>query len=229
MWCPNLDAFRIMSVVAEVSLPATEFELGRIFEPVADAIIELEPLVPLCETTVPLFWLHGAADDSFFESLRRSPAVRSTTKIDVFNDRTLFRLDWDARTDEFISGIEQHDGHILNAIGQSDAWEFELRFATHEVLSSFSTYCREADLPLTVRRVYTPSDPEEAASEGLSDPQLEALTLATEMGYYDIPRSCSTKELAAELGISDQAVTERLRRAIVALTTAKLTEIDASM
>lgn len=37
------------------------------------------------------------------------------------------------------------------------------------------------------------------------------------MGYYDIPRGCTTKELADELGISDQAVTERLRRAIGSL------------
>ncbi|RLM81550.1 helix-turn-helix domain-containing protein, partial [Halobellus sp. Atlit-38R] len=49
---------------------------------------------------------------------------------------------------------------------------------------------------------------------GLSEPQREALTLAVQMGYYDIPRGCTTQELASELGISDQAVTERLRRAI---------------
>jgi len=38
------------------------------------------------------------------------------------------------------------------------------------------------------------------------------------MGYYDIPRGCTTAELADELGISDQATTERLRRAIGAFT-----------
>jgi len=48
----------------------------------------------------------------------------------------------------------------------------------------------------------------------LSEPQREALTLAVRRGYYDIPRGCTTAELADELGISDQAVTERLRRAI---------------
>jgi predicted DNA binding protein len=41
--------------------------------------------------------------------------------------------------------------------------------------------------------------------------------LAVRRGYYDIPRRTSMGELAAELGISDQAVSERLRRAIVAL------------
>jgi hypothetical protein len=39
-----------------------------------------------------------------------------------------------------------------------------------------------------------------------------------EGGYYDIPRRMSTKDLAEEFGVSDQAITERLRRAIVALT-----------
>jgi len=37
-------------------------------------------------------------------------------------------------------------------------------------------------------------------------------------GYYSIPRQTSTQELADEFGISDQAVTERLRRAIETLT-----------
>lgn len=37
-------------------------------------------------------------------------------------------------------------------------------------------------------------------------------------GYYAIPRHLSTKDLAKEFDSSDQAVTERLRRAIVTLT-----------
>ena len=41
---------------------------------------------------------------------------------------------------------------------------------------------------------------------------------AVEGGYYSIPRRMSAQDLADEFGISDQAVTERLRRAIVTLT-----------
>ena len=36
--------------------------------------------------------------------------------------------------------------------------------------------------------------------------------------YYSIPRQMATRELADEFGISDQAVTERFRRAIETLT-----------
>jgi hypothetical protein len=45
----------------------------------------------------------------------------------------------------------------------------------------------------------------------------EALVLAVERGYYDIPRQCTTAQLAAVLGVSDQAVSERLRRGIATL------------
>ncbi|ERG89195.1 MAG: putative DNA binding protein [halophilic archaeon J07HX5] len=51
----------------------------------------------------------------------------------------------------------------------------------------------------------------------LTDAQLEAMTAAVENGYYDIPRDISTAELGDQLGISDQAVTERLRRGISTL------------
>lgn len=41
---------------------------------------------------------------------------------------------------------------------------------------------------------------------------------AVQGGYYSIPGRMSTQDLADALGISDQAVTERLRRAIETLT-----------
>jgi predicted DNA binding protein len=43
------------------------------------------------------------------------------------------------------------------------------------------------------------------------------VSLAVRGGYYGIPRGTSTQELADELGISAQAVTERLRRGVATL------------
>jgi predicted DNA binding protein len=56
----------------------------------------------------------------------------------------------------------------------------------------------------------------------LTTAQREALTLAIREDYYSIPRETSSQNLADQLDISDQALTERLRRAIVALTTSTL-------
>jgi len=50
-------------------------------------------------------------------------------------------------------------------------------------------------------------------------PQRETLSYAVSAGYHSLPRRVSTKDIAEEFDISDQAVTERLRRGITTLVT----------
>ncbi len=206
-----------MSVIAEVRVPSADFELGRILTVDGNTSIELESLVPIGDATVPLFWVHNASRESFLENVQRHPAVDDTSAVDVFKDRTLFTLDWNADQDHLFNGVHDHDGQLLSAVGTPDAWEFEFRFPAHERLSAFTDHCNHAQITLEMLRVYNPTEPDTAPWYGVTDPQREAMELAVEMGYYDIPRGCTTNELGAELGISDQAVTERLRRAIVTL------------
>ena len=203
-----------MSVITEVRIPPDDFELGRILSLDSTSAIELETLVPTGDTTVPLFWIYGAVDDEFLDTVRNHPTVNSVAKVDTFGDRTLFKMNWDASQDLLFQGISNHDGQILSATGTHKQWDFKLRFPTREALSQYRAWCKDANISVEPLRVYNPTDPSTDPWYGLSDPQREALTLAVRMGYYDIPRGCSTKELADELGISDQAVTERLRRAI---------------
>jgi predicted HTH transcriptional regulator len=47
---------------------------------------------------------------------------------------------------------------------------------------------------------------------GLTDSQQTALRLAAARGYYSVPRDVTAEDLAAELGITHQALSERLRR-----------------
>jgi predicted DNA binding protein len=206
-----------MSVIAEFRVPSTDFELGRILTIDGDTTIELERLVPIGEATVPLFWVHNSTRDSFVESVRNHPAINNASEVDVFEDRTLFTLDWESTEDRLIQGIQECEAQLLSAVGTPETWEFELRFADSDVLTEFSNYCEESDISLNINYVYNPTEPDAHPWYGLTDPQREAMTLAVRKGYYNIPRGCTTKELAAELGISDQAVTERLRRAIVTL------------
>lgn len=208
-----------MSVIAEFRVPSGDFELGRILSVEGMSSIELESLVPTGEATVPLFWVHNSTRNSFVENVQRHPAVNTAVSVDEFEDRTLFTLDWDANHDHVFKGINEYDGQLLSAIGTSIAWDFELRFPSHDALSGFREHCEDAQISMETIRVYNPTNPDAGPWYGLTELQREAITLAVERGYYDIPRGCTTKELADELGISDQAVTERLRRAIVALVT----------
>lgn len=57
---------------------------------------------------------------------------------------------------------------------------------------------------------------------GLTPEQYETLVAAVEHGYFEIPREVSMQDLAEELGVSHQALSERLRRAYETLVTAEL-------
>lgn len=203
-----------MSVITEVQIPSDDFELGQILDLEEASMIELETLVPSGGSIVPLFWIYEPVGNGFLETVERYPTVNTVTEVDVFEDRTLFRLDWDASQDHLFQCILDHDGQILSATGSPEGWNFEIRFPDREALSLCQDCCSDAHISLEFTRVYNPTDPEAGPWYGLSEPQREALTLAVRRGYYDIPRGCTTAELADELAISDQAVTERLRRAI---------------
>lgn len=53
----------------------------------------------------------------------------------------------------------------------------------------------------------------ESPLDALTDRQQEVLDVAYELGYYDVPRTSSTEEIAAELGVDDSTVAEHLQRA----------------
>ncbi len=203
-----------MSVITETRIPTEDFELGQILSLEYASAIELETLVPSGDVTVPLFWVYEPVDNGFLDTVERYPTVNSVTEVDVFDDRTLFRLDWDASQDHLFQCILEHDGQILSATGSPEGWNFEIRFKDREALSQCRDCCEDAHISLKITRIYNPTDPDAGPWYGLSEPQREALTLAVRSGYYEIPRGCTTAELANELEISDQAVTERLRRAI---------------
>lgn len=73
---------------------------------------------------------------------------------------------------------------------------------------------------VTLRRVF-PLGGEENSSVAqrwdLTPKQEEALRVAREMGYFDIPRAADATQIADELGLSKSAFLERLRRAERAL------------
>ena len=73
---------------------------------------------------------------------------------------------------------------------------------------------------VTLRRVYPlrGDDREPIARRwDLTDAQEEAVRVAWELGYFDLPRTVTASEVAAELGISKSAFLERLRRAQASL------------
>jgi predicted DNA binding protein len=218
-----------MSVIVELSIPAHEFELGRILNIEGGTTIELEEMVPLGETAVPFFSVHNQTRAAFEQSVRDHPSVEKLQEVGhKGEDKTLYSLRWQYERDLVFEGIVEARAHLLSATGHATDWEFELQFPSHDALARFKQYCEDGHISLELIRVYNPTKPESAPWYGLTEVQRETLVYAVEQGYYDIPRQISTQELADEFGVSDQAITERLRRGTIALVENTLGMLEPS-
>ncbi|MEZ3172681.1 helix-turn-helix domain-containing protein [Halorubrum sp. RMP-47] len=206
-----------MSVIAEVTIPSTAFELGQILRVEGPTQITLETMVPLGGRPTPFVRIRNDARESFERSVRDHPSVNNIQLVDTYDDETLYSLDWEPSDTSLLWKILDLDAVLLDASGDVDAWQLELRFPSHEALSSFQDHYLEQDIDVTIDRIYNPTKPGAGPWYGLTTPQRETLATSVGAGYYSLPRQISTKELADEFDISDQAVTERLRRGISTL------------
>ena len=201
-----------MATIARFTVPAGDFPLGRIFEDLPGATIELERIVPTTDRALPYFWVWGVEPGRVAAALESDPALASVTLVDEVDGSGLFRTTWNGDVDGLISVILGTDVTLLSATATSDNWLFEFRADDVEGIAEFQSACRDDDIAATLTRVYALSEMRSGSEYELTSDQHEALLLAFERGYYDDDRSVSLEELGEELEISRPAVSARLRR-----------------
>jgi predicted DNA binding protein len=201
-----------MSIVAEFTIDAEQFLLGRVLRAGGGMDIEIERVVPASKRVMPYVWVSGGDRAAFEESVRGTDEVRELLHLDTIGTRSLYRIAWDETVESLIYGMVETDATILEAHGR-DNWLFRIRFNDHASLSAFSDYCDRHDIRLDVRRVHDLSAAElNDRPLDLTPEQRETIELALERGYFEVPRRATLSDLAGELGVSQQAVSERLRR-----------------
>lgn len=213
-----------MTVTVTLSVAAGAFPLGDVFRALPNAQIELDRVVPSGEALLPYVWVSGEDADTDAAAIRTAIAasdhVQRVEVLDSLPDRTLVRIEWAPTVDGLITAITEQEAAILSASGDADRWRLELRFPTSAAASAFQQACRDAGVRVSITGVYDTTEGEPDRSAELTSDQHEALELALEWGYFDVPRRTTLVDLAAELGISDSAVSERLRRAQTTLAAA---------
>lgn len=198
-------------VITDISIAADQFELGRLFEPYPDVEIEVERVIPTRRNLVPLFWVSGAPSAEVEELLAEAPLVEGVEVLTEADDRTLFRVDWSPTVDPFFDPLVESQGEVLRAKGGPDAWEFRVQFTDRAAFRTFREGCTDRDVDVELLRLYDPTPPD-TEDTLLTDPQRDALVAAHDAGYWKVPRGTTVGELGGRLGISAQAVSERLRR-----------------
>lgn len=205
-----------MVVILEFSVPPESFMLGEILSDEPEVRVDVEQVVPIGDNVMPFSWVTG--DPEGFESGLKAVDISYEVVVeDEQRGRKLYRLEWRADDDDFVEAVLESEGTVLDATGTSQEWVFRVRFRSRESLSRFHRLADDAGLGLEVNRIYNPIEVSGDSRAGMTLTQTQTLTKALEMGYFNIPRETSLVELAEEFGVSDQAVSERLRRANVKL------------
>lgn len=205
-----------MAWIAEFTLSATDFPLGRLFDHWPTATLELDRVVPSGDTVMPFFWVHltdSATDlESIEEFIDDLPELRQAVLIEDLGDKGLFWAEWEPEYMGIMAAIPAADLAVLSASGSGDGWVFELRARNGDQLSRFQRLCEDEDIEVSLTKLTRLSEQSEEGQYDLTPEQQEALLLAFDNGYYEDPRETDIETLAEKIGITRQAFSSRLRR-----------------
>ena len=200
-----------MATVMEFTSPAAEFPLGSVFEDLPDVTVELERIVPHNDLVIPYFWVRGGDAVDIEDAFGAHAGVSEIRLVDSVEAEYLMRAEWDRAYVGILSALTETHLAVLSGVGTREGWRFEVRGETREAVSEFRSYCQEHDIAIDITSVHALL-PIQGEGYELTDTQREALVSAFELGYFDSPRQCSLEVVAAELGITQQSLSSRLRR-----------------
>ncbi|MFC4989205.1 helix-turn-helix domain-containing protein [Saliphagus infecundisoli] len=210
-----------MPAITEFRLPAADVALETTLDRAPGATIRLERSVSI---GFPAVLVSGSALETIDAALAADGSVDSFERRSR-SDQTLYDVAFDPPARDRLEAVLAGEGTVLEATAAGGRWHLELRFPDRETLSRSHDRLAERGMEATIGRIANVTDGSGAGRAGtesrLTPEQEEALSAAFEHGYFEIPRAISMEDLAARLGISHQALSERLRRAYGTLVEAE--------
>jgi predicted DNA binding protein len=202
-----------MATVVKGRVPADEFALYQTLSADPDIECEIERIVETGdEVVMPLIWLRGADHETVAAAIADDPSVQDPSLLTELENEHLYRMEWIADIQLVVQMLTGSKATIIDAYGTDGWWYLRVLYPTRDSLSATYDFCEANGLTFEVETIRE-MDGNPVGRYGLTEKQYEALRLAAERGYFDVPRSVDVNDLADELDISHQALSERLRRA----------------
>ena len=202
-----------MATITRASIPADQFALHDTLRSVPGAEFEIVQVVADRQDRVmPFLW--GTADDPdrLPDALEADPSTENVEVLADVGGEYLFRLEWTARTRVILHVLVEEEGTVLEGTGREDRWRFRVLFPEHDAVGSTYEFCEAHGIDLELEQISRVAESFRQGQFGLTESQYETIARAYEGGYYSVPRRKNLEELAEELDVSHQALSERLRR-----------------
>jgi len=161
---------------------------------------------------MPLVWGSGADQGALTDALAEDPSVDEVSVCTRIHEASLYRLSWTTRVPVVTGLLVASRGAILDARAQEATWTFRLLFPRRDAVAAIVESCDRYGVDARIERIYPMTESSRTGQSDLTEQQLQTVEIALERGYYDVPRQTTLTELAEELDVSHQALSERLRR-----------------
>lgn len=156
-------------------------------------------------------WIGSIERPATEASLAQDKSITNYAHVATEGDGHWYTLHTEDTTfDSVGEALLESDGFLLGAAQTGDDWVVRARFPEKSSVLSFRDTLVSSNINIDIQTIT--DDTEASPQFGVTDPQKEVLLLALNRGYFTVPRESSLSDLAAEMGISSQAASERLRR-----------------
>lgn len=210
-----------MGLFAEFDAASRELVLGPTLEALPSLEVDLERQYAVDPSRPIAFcWMRCAGRDRdrdrdrLERALTEDDTVAEFQRIGDADDGTLYRI---RRSDSDVVGAYRRwvavGGELLACRGSNGSWRIEMRFPDRESFTRYHGFLEQEGVELALHRLSEDDAEGRREDELLTDSQHEALEIAFESGFFEVPREADLSAIASELEISNQAVSERLRRA----------------
>lgn len=206
-----------MSIIVSLSLPTEDFVLHETFTAVPDAEFKSGRVVESgYDTVLPVVWVRGPSREELEAAFADDSSVEAFTMLAEFEHRWLYHMEWHHNVQLVVQMLTNSHATIMYLYGTAEGWTLRILYPSRDGLSRTREFCHEHGLTFDIETIRE-FDGDPGSQYGLTPEQFDALVAAREHGYFSVPREITLAELADEVGVTHQALSERLRRAHEAL------------
>ena len=215
-----------MSLLAAFEASSPALVLGPTLEALPSVDVELERQYALDPARPIVFcWIRYRDHERVDRALADDPTVAAFDRIGGVDGRSLYRLH--RSETNVVEAYRQWvgaGGELLDCRGSDGSWDVEMRFPDRDSFGRYHDFLADEGVALELHRLADGDERHGGSESAVTDAQREALVLAHERGFFEVPRETRLSEIADQLGISTQAVSERLRRGQAQLIERELLE-----
>ncbi|WP_336037581.1 helix-turn-helix domain-containing protein [Halobacterium yunchengense] len=167
---------------------------------------------------------------AFERSLDADHTVASYAAVDGSGDARTYRVVYSESATLVTPSMTEVGGLVLRSWNRDTGWALELQLRDRDALRDVDRFAQDHDVHVEVLEIRQTDgdgyDVDAGTEFSLTEPQIEALVAAYANGYYDEDQDVTLAELSELLGISESAVSGRLRRGAARLVEATLVDED---